>query len=244
MQRIAPPIPFVISLLSTVSLPLPQGFEVSRREQKREDRRESIKAAAISVFAEKGFHGAKVSEIVEAVGVAQGTFYLYYKSKDQLFGELLDDFLMLVVKTVSNWEPSNLHTREDLRTELTRVGLMLTEVLSENRGLTTIFFKEAHTVSHDFDDKLRDFHETLASMLTTFNEILHRRGLLASMNFRILAFSTIGQVERIIQEGVVHGTLEDVSIPELVEHLVVFYLAGTTDPISTESPLGPFEPES
>ena len=59
------------------------------REQRREDRRESIKQAAIEIFSDRGYHNAKVSDIVEQVGVAQGTFYLYYEGKQQLFGELL-----------------------------------------------------------------------------------------------------------------------------------------------------------
>lgn len=209
----------------------------SRRERRREDRRDALKRAAIEVFSEKGYHGAKVSEIVERVGVAQGTFYLYYGGKQQLFGELLDDFLHLVVATVATWEPSGLRTREDLRRDLTRVGLMLTEVLHDHRGLTSIFFKEALAVAPEFDATIHEFYATLGAMLTTFNEILCSRGLLQPMNFRILAFATIGQVERIIEEYVVNQTLEDVTIPELVDHLVMLYLSGTTEPLKTSSVL-------
>lgn len=205
----------------------------SKRAQKREDRREAIKAASIDVFSEKGFHKAKVSEIVERVGVAQGTFYLYYESKQHLFGSLLEDFLTMVVKTISDWKPNNITSSQDLRMQLTYVGKLLTKVLNDNPGLTTIFFKEAHTVTHDFEDTIRDFYETLGSIITTFNDILHARGLIEPMNFQILAFSTIGSVERVIQEYVVHHTFGDLSIPELVEHLVVIFLSGITTAIST-----------
>lgn len=204
------------------------------RKQRREDRRESLKQAAIEVFSDKGYHQAKVSDIVKHVGVAQGTFYLYYEGKQQLFGELLNDFLTLVVETVANWEPAALETRDDLRNELMRVGQMLTDVLNDNRGLTAIFFKEALAVAPEFDEVIHEFYDTLGAMLTTFNEILCERGLIEPMNFQILAFSTIGQVERIIAEYVVNQTFGDVDAVELVDHLVMLFLSGTS--VAIDSP--------
>jgi hypothetical protein len=55
------------------------------------------------------------------------------------------------------------------------------------------------------------------------------------MNFRILAFSTIGQVERIVTEYLVSQNLQGVEHRELVEHLVVLFLAGTTEAIASPS---------
>lgn len=205
--------------------------KLSRREEKKEERREEIKQAAIKVFSERGYHAAKVSQIVKQVGVAQGTFYLYFEGKEQLFGEILDDFLEMVVATIANWEPADLDTRDALRRELTRVGLMLTDVLMENRELAAIFFREPLAVSQEFQTLIREFYETLGAMLTSFNRILHERGLIEEMNFRVLAYMTIGMVERVIKEYVVHGQLDDIPAEELVENLVVHYLSGTSQPI-------------
>lgn len=47
-------------------------------------RRESLVQAALSVFADRGVAGTTVSDIVQAAGVAQGTFYLYFESKDDV----------------------------------------------------------------------------------------------------------------------------------------------------------------
>ena len=201
---------------------------LSKREQRKEDRRDEIKQAAIQVFSEHGYHAAKVSQIVKAVGVAQGTFYLYFEGKEQIFAEILDDFLEMLVQTIASWEPAELDTRDSLARELTRVGVMLTEVLQDNRELTTIFFREAQVVSPELQTLIREFYETLGAMLTSFNRILHERGLIAKMNFRILAYMTIGMVERVIKEYVVHGNLEDIPAQEVVDNLVTHYLEGTT----------------
>lgn len=207
------------------------GTERTRktREQRREDRRDALKAAAADVFAEYGYHAAKVSQIVERVGVAQGTFYLYYESKQQIFGELLGDFLTLVVATVAGWEPADLDSREVFHEELTRVGLMLTQVTLDNHALASIFFREALAVAPEFDAMIHEFYETLTAMLTDFNRILCERGLIKPANFKVLSVMTIGMVERVIQEYVVAGTLTDVEPAEIVDHLVMHFLYGTTE---------------
>lgn len=202
-----------------------------RRKSRRDRRREELKAAATEIFFEHGYHTAKVSQIVEHVGVAQGTFYLYFEGKQQLFGELLSDFLELVVTTVASWEPADIDTREVLRDELTRVGLLLTRVLLDNRKTTAIFFRESLAVAPEFNTLIRHAYETLLALLTDFNRILNKRGLIAEMNFRIMATMTVGMVERIIVERIVHDTLDEAEPEELVEHLVMHYMAGTTDPI-------------
>jgi AcrR family transcriptional regulator len=47
--------------------------------------------AAERVFGELGFYDASIVKITEAAGVAQGTFYLYFSSKQQIFEELVRD---------------------------------------------------------------------------------------------------------------------------------------------------------
>ena len=47
--------------------------------------------AAEDVFAQVGYHEASIVKITEAAGVAMGTFYLYFRSKKEIFDELLRD---------------------------------------------------------------------------------------------------------------------------------------------------------
>jgi TetR/AcrR family transcriptional regulator, fatty acid metabolism regulator protein len=71
---------------------------VSARRSTREDKRRRIIDAAVKVFAEKGFFGAKVSEIADAAGVADGTIYLYFKSKDDILISLFQEKMSEIVK--------------------------------------------------------------------------------------------------------------------------------------------------
>ena len=64
------------------------------------DKRERILRAATRVFARKGFYATRVSEVAKAAGVADGTIYLYFKSKDDLLVSLFEDRVVLLLKAV------------------------------------------------------------------------------------------------------------------------------------------------
>ncbi|NOT46621.1 MAG: TetR/AcrR family transcriptional regulator [Acidobacteria bacterium] len=54
------------------------------------DKREAILRAAIKVFAEKGYFNSKVADIAGEAGIADGTVYLYFKSKDEILHSIFD----------------------------------------------------------------------------------------------------------------------------------------------------------
>ncbi len=58
---------------------------------KRADKRRAIREAATEVFAEKGFHQARVSDIARQAGVADGTIYLYFRNKEDLLLNIFED---------------------------------------------------------------------------------------------------------------------------------------------------------
>lgn len=64
-------------------------------------RTEALARAAASVFAREGFHGATVAEIARTAGVATGTFYLYYPSKEDCLLALIARFYEEVLAEVA-----------------------------------------------------------------------------------------------------------------------------------------------
>lgn len=54
------------------------------------DKREAILRSAIKVFAEKGYFNSKVADIAGEAGIADGTVYLYFKSKDEILHSIFD----------------------------------------------------------------------------------------------------------------------------------------------------------
>jgi len=62
--------------------------ELSRRERKKQETRQSLLAAAMALFHEKGYDATPVEEITERADVGKGTFFNYFPSKEALLAEL------------------------------------------------------------------------------------------------------------------------------------------------------------
>jgi AcrR family transcriptional regulator len=65
-----------------------------------EERKQEIVQAAYELFKEKGYDNVNVSDIVEKVGVAQGTFYYYFKTKLDVLDAVIDFHMLYYVKAL------------------------------------------------------------------------------------------------------------------------------------------------
>lgn len=59
-----------------------------RCQEIREEMRLKILHDSMLYFAKNGFAGTKISDLANSIGIAQGTIYLYFKSKEALFSEV------------------------------------------------------------------------------------------------------------------------------------------------------------
>ncbi|MGO8685159.1 MAG: TetR/AcrR family transcriptional regulator [Thermoleophilia bacterium] len=66
----------------------------------REARRSEIVSAAAAVFAQRGLAATTVSDIVRSAGVAQGTFYLYFQSKDEAVLAVAERFGDVMIESI------------------------------------------------------------------------------------------------------------------------------------------------
>jgi AcrR family transcriptional regulator len=64
---------------------------VGKREQTKVQNRQAILDAAREVFGELGYETATVRDIIRRTGLAAGTFYNYYRSKEEVFAALADE---------------------------------------------------------------------------------------------------------------------------------------------------------
>ena len=115
---------------------------------RRADKRNLITDAAVEVFAEKGFHLARVSDIAQRAGIADGTIYLYFKNKEDLllsiFEEKMDQLLSGLGQTLENVEDPVERIRAFARFHFNQVrtNRSAAEVLQVELRLSNKFLKE------------------------------------------------------------------------------------------------------
>jgi TetR/AcrR family fatty acid metabolism transcriptional regulator len=99
------------------------------------DKREAILAAATRVFARHGFFQAQVADVARLAGVAAGTVYLYFRSKDDL---LVSVFERTMKAALADAEAA-LAGVTDPRERLRRIARLHFERLGRDRDLAVVF---------------------------------------------------------------------------------------------------------
>ena len=90
------------SSVTTAESSAPAGAEPEEPALRKGQRtRRALLAAAEQVFGALGYHDASIVKITEEAGVAQGTFYLYFTGKQQIFDEVVDDLNQRVRRAMS-----------------------------------------------------------------------------------------------------------------------------------------------
>ncbi len=99
------------------------------------DKREAILRAAIKVFANFGYFNSKVSDIAREAGIADGTVYLYFKSKDEILHSIFD---RAMAEFISEGK-KEIEDLSDPVARLTRIAELHLERLGADRDLAIVF---------------------------------------------------------------------------------------------------------
>lgn len=99
------------------------------------DKREAILRAAIKVFAGRGYFNSKVADIAGEAGIADGTVYLYFKSKDEILHSIFDRAMAEFIAEGKK----ELAEIDDPVEKLKRVAELHLERLGADRDLAIVF---------------------------------------------------------------------------------------------------------
>lgn len=101
----------------------------------KQNKREAILEAAVRTFAEKGYFASRMHDVARSAGVADGTLYLYFPSKESLLTAILEEYARAFVERAERDARRLASPREQLRTVLERHLVSL----ERNRALATVF---------------------------------------------------------------------------------------------------------
>jgi TetR/AcrR family fatty acid metabolism transcriptional regulator len=190
-----------------------------------EGKRERILDAAIKVFAAEGFYNAKVSQIAHEAGVADGTIYLYFKSKDDLLINLFEDRM----------ERVNANLREAIETESTakarlrRIVKLHLELVEQNRDMAEVISVELRQSSKFIREysnpKFAEFLRTIAGAVV---EGQRTGELRTGIDPYVFARALFGALDEIALAWLVKhpGSKASIELPRAAEMLGDLFIDG------------------
>ncbi|MDQ0173242.1 TetR/AcrR family transcriptional regulator [Paenibacillus tundrae] len=163
-----------------------------------EDRRNQIIRIALERFATQGYHQTKISDIVREAGVAQGTFYWHFKSKEAIASEIVLTGREKLLEAIGQGYRKDAGTVEDMVKASERLFTDLFSFAANNRYFMELLLKGIVT-----EDAVRRLvEETRNAVETAFRHNMERAmelGMLPrSMDIPLRAALLVSMIEGMI----------------------------------------------
>lgn len=194
---------------------------LSRQKDREAKRKMQIIEAALFVFEQKGYGQARIEDIVAQAKMGKGTFYRYFKNKEDLVLAMIDIFFDQVMETLS-WVEENVG-EADLRAVFREEALRFTEIFKKNERLARFLLREARSVSAKANEKVIAFYrDIIEKSETTFALAMHA-GLIEKTHPKVVATCIVGGVLQ-LYTGWLEGILPEDEV-ELIDGVMDFYLS-------------------
>lgn len=112
------------------------------------ERKKDLMDMAAQLFLSKGYEETSVNLIVEQLGVAKGTFYHYFKSKEEVLEAVLEDYLTKYAEGIKSYLQNNSMNAYE------KLMFLLRNILSNNKG-------PEHLTKHIEDNKNARLHQVM-----------------------------------------------------------------------------------
>lgn len=133
---------------------------------KNEEKRMEIVQAAISIFSEKGYYKTSIKDISDGAGISSGTFYLYYKSKDDLVLDIYTEVHSMLGRYI--YEKMEM-PYETMTERLVAVSCFLAGKYLENKKLSIILLTRTIGINRHAED---EYYNTFSKAVENFASLI------------------------------------------------------------------------
>ncbi|HEY7171571.1 MAG TPA: TetR/AcrR family transcriptional regulator [Vicinamibacterales bacterium] len=165
-----------------------------------EDRRRQLLDAATAVFAEKGYRNAGVGDIIARAGVARGTFYLYFTSKQEIFLAIVEDFHGRVTRALAAVDAvASDATGAGTPAVLQASFRSWLEFFAAHRDATRVILREASSIDPRFEKGFTEVRQlAVAHFAARFRAFQQRGAMRASIDPDLAAHLQLGMFDELL----------------------------------------------
>lgn len=195
---------------------------VSNEDKSR--RRDDIMAAAKKVFVRRGFHAATIADIAKEAGLAYGSIYWYFDSKDDLFQALITAE-ELALRAHVGVALADRGTQFDYAEAAFRATLRATfEFFEADKATAKLLFRDAYAMDSRFDKQLGGVYERFIDDIETSIVAAQECGEVVAAPPRMVAYTLAVVIGHLAHRRL---TIDDgVSATQAADFVVALILNG------------------
>ena len=186
---------------------------MTAKRSKSDITRAKLMNAAHEVFVEKGYHDTKVVDVIERAGCGHGTFYDYFKSKDEVLMAILSELIRELDRL---GESSRILMERIAFDDYDAIRILLrgiSDIFNRHSDLNNVYI-EAALESEVFSDVFNNFHHAFSGILESKIQEMKAAGKCEGIDARIasqilvllVGFTAYGRYA-----GFIEGELEKVT---------------------------------
>ncbi len=188
-------------------------------QERSEDRRRRVLAAALELFGTRGFAAVPVDQICRSAGISTKSFYPLFDHKEALFLQLYDDLIAGVAAAVIGAEVEGTSPSEAARRRLDA----LAHSLVDDPRVARVVLIESGGLSPMVEERRRAVHRQLADFVATTTVPYVAGGDLPDRDYRRAALGLVGAINEVVVDFVLAGDPGSVDI--LVDDLAELFTA-------------------
>ena len=191
-------------------------------DEDKSQRRDEIMAATKEVFAGKGFHATTIADIAKQAGLAYGSVYWYFDSKDELFHALMaveeDALRSHLAAAVAALQGSD--GAAPFRTAVQATF----EFFEADKATVKLLFRDAYALGDRFEKHLGGIYERFIDDVETFVVASQERGEVVAAPPRMIAYTLAALVGQLAHRRL--ATDDDVTAAQVADFAVSLVLDG------------------
>lgn len=164
--------------------------------------RDRILDAALDVFALKGYHDARLDDIVEVAKTSKGSIYFYFPNKERLFLALVDQFAQLLERRVTE----AIARQSEGGIERVRAALLtVLETFGKYRRPAKILLVQAVGLGSAFEKKRLEVTDRFAALIKIYLDEAVAVGHIPPVDTDIVAHAWMGAIYNVVIRWVLTG---------------------------------------
>jgi AcrR family transcriptional regulator len=164
-------------------------------DEDKSQRRDQIMAAAKEVFARKGFHATTIADIAKGAGLAYGSVYWYFDSKDELFHALMAAEESALRNHVAaalaalGVAAENFGQEAPLRVLIKSSVRATLEFFESDKATVKLLLRDPYALGERFEKHLGGIYERFIDDIETFIVAAQERGEVVTAPPRMVAYT-------------------------------------------------------
>ena len=202
-------------------------------DEDKSQRRDEIMAAAKEVFARKGFHATTIADIAKQAGLAYGSIYWYFDSKDELFHALmaveetaLRDHVAAALAQLSKQGAlaEKVGQEASLRPFLQCSVQATLEFFEADKATVKLLLRDPYALGERFEKHLGGIYERFIDDIETFIVAAQKRGEVVAAPPRMVSYTLAALVGQLAHRRL--NTDDDVTAAQVADFVVGLVLDG------------------